>query len=160
MAALTGRQTVPTDVGAGLKTAAVIGAREEISRGSDNSGLRYGIYLDTLVGPTPADQLYEQAHPRPWLDAMVATHKVDGLFGVPTRGGGLRHTAFAIEVGEPFPGGHDTLQIVYDWCVRSFPTTRRGGARASVWRDLFIRSDTGWTRVAHLPTSALSACSS
>src|SRR5690348_11096779 len=85
----TGRQAVPDAASALLKTAAVSGAREEIARNSDNTGLRNGIFLDTLVGPTPPEALYEPAHPRAWLDAMVATHQVDGVFGVPSRRGQL-----------------------------------------------------------------------
>jgi len=106
----------------------------------------------------PEAQLYEWGHPRPWLDAMVATHKVDGLFGVPTRGDLLPRSAFAIEVGEPFRAGGDTLQIVYDWCLRHFPTTRGSAGQATAWRDLFLRADTGWTRVGHFRVSASSAC--
>lgn len=154
----TGVQAVPDATAAILKTAAVNGAREEIARGSDNAGTRNGIYLDTLVGPTPPQALFELAHPRPWLDAMVATHKVDGVFGVPAREGHLPRTAFAIEVGEPFRSGHDTLEVVYDWCVRRFPAARGAAGSASVWRDLFVSSDTGWARVAHLPAIAPTAC--
>lgn len=154
----TGTQAVPDPVAAILKTAAVTGARAEIARESGNTGLRTGIYLDTLVGPTPEAQFYEWAHPRSWLEAMVATGKVDGLFGVPSQGDELRRSAFAIEVGEPSPAGGDTLQIVYAWCVRSFPTTQGSAGPASAWRDLFIRADTGWARVAHLRTPAPSGC--
>lgn len=153
-----GVQTVPDATAAILKTAAVNGAREEIARGSDNAGTRNGIYLDTLVGPTPPQGLYELSHPQAWLDAMVATHKVDGVFGVPAREGHLPRVAFAIEVGEPFPAGKDTLGIVYDWCTRRFPARRGSAGPASVWRDLFVRSDTGWTRVGHHPAVAPAAC--
>lgn len=157
-AATTGVQTVPDAAAAILKTFAVDGAREEIARSTDNAGTRSGIYLDTLVGPTPEAALYEWAHPRPWLDAMVATHKVDGVFGVPSRGAHLSRSAFTVEVGEPTPAGHDTLQIVYDWCVRHFPVRSGSAGPASVWRDLFVRSDSGWTRVAHLRAVAPTAC--
>ena len=129
-----GVQTVPDATAAILKTAAVNGAREEIARGSDNAGTRNGIYLDTLVGPTPPQGLYELSHPQAWLDAMVATHK------------------------EPFPAGKDTLGIVYDWCTRRFPARRGSAGPASVWRDLFVRSDTGWARVGHHPAVAPAAC--
>ena len=158
MAATTGTQAVPDAVAAILKTAAVDGAREEIARESGNAGLRQGIYLDTLVGPTPEAQLYEWAHPRPWLEAMVATHRVDGLFGVPGTGQGLPRTAFAIEVGEPFGGGADTLQIVYAWCLRSFPARAGRASSPAVWRDLFVRADTGWARVGHLRALAPTSC--
>lgn len=157
--AATGTQVVPDATAALLKTAAVNGAREEIARESGHRGLAQGIFLDTLVGPTPEAHLYEWGHPRPWLDAMVSTRRVDGLFGVPARRTQLPRTAFAIEVGEPFRAGGDTLQIVYDWCVRSFPATRGSAGPAAVWRDLFVRADTGWTRVAHLRALAPTACS-
>ena len=159
MAATTGTRAVPDPVAAVLKTTAVDGAREEIARSTDNAGMRYGIYLDTMVGPTPEAQLYEWAHPRAWLDAMVATRRVDGLFGVPGRNDRLPRTAFAIEVGEPFPGTGDTMQIVYDWCVRQFPAERGGASRIAAWRDLFVRGDTGWTRVGHRRAVAPTACS-
>jgi hypothetical protein len=155
---ITGTQVVPDATTAALKTAAVNGAREEIARETGNGVLRQGVYLDTLVGPTPEAQLYEWAHPRPWLDAMVATHKVDGLFGIPVRREHLPRSAFALEVGEPFRAQGDTLQIIYDWCVRSFAGTRGTAGPAAVWRDLFVRGDTGWTRVGHLRAQAASAC--
>lgn len=156
--AITGVQTVPDAPSAILKSAAVHGAREEIELSSDHTGMRNGIYLDTLVGPTPPEALYRSSHPRAWLDAMVSTHQVDGLFGVPLRNGRPLQDGFAIEVGEPSPAGHDTLQIAYDWCVRRFSVKRATPGPASVWRDLFVRSDTGWARVAHLRTVAAAAC--
>ena len=158
MAATTGTRAVPDPVAALLKTAAVDGAREEIARSTDNAGTRYGIYLDTMVGPTPEAHLYEWAHPRAWLDAMVATRRVDGLFGVPGVGQGLRRTGFAVEVGEPFRGGGDTLQVFYAWCQREFPTRAGRASAPAVWRDLFVRADTGWARVGHLPALAPTAC--
>ncbi|HET7042506.1 MAG TPA: hypothetical protein VFI13_10825 [Gemmatimonadales bacterium] len=159
LAATTGTQAVPDPVAAILKTAAVRGARQEISRSSGGAQLRSGVYLDTMVGPTPEAQLYEWSHPRPWLEAMVSTQLVEGLFGVPGRRDGLTHSAFAIEVGEPFPGTADTLQIVYAWCVRRFPVRAGNAGTASVWRDLFVRADTGWSRVGHLRAVAPAACS-
>lgn len=154
---LSGRQAVPDAASALLKTAAVSGAQAEIALNSENTGLRVGTYLDTLVGPTPPAALFERSHPRAWLDAMVSTHQVDGVFGVPTRAGPGRNV-FAIEVGEPFPGGRDTVEIAYAWCVRRFPTRAGTAGAPKAWRDQFIHSDTGWARVAHLPAVAPSAC--
>ncbi|MEO6067215.1 MAG: hypothetical protein ABJB33_07320 [Gemmatimonadota bacterium] len=154
----TGTQAVPLVIAADIKTRAVRGALAEISLSSDNAAIRYGVYLDTLVGPTPEEYLYAWAHPRPWLDAMVANGLVEGLFGVPAYRSGLPRTAFAIEIGEPYPAGPDTLAVVYDWCVRRFPTENGIVGTATVWRDAFVRADSGWARVGHVRTMAPSAC--
>ena len=76
---------------------------------------------------------------------MVATKLVDGTFGVPATRSGLRVSGYAIEVGEPYPAGRDTLEIIYAWCARPFPTTQDVAGPASVWQDAFVPSDTGWT---------------
>jgi len=154
----TGTPAYPDDVAAALKTVALAGARAEIDRSNGGRALATGVYLDTLVGPTPEAQRFEWAHPRPWLEAMVATRKVDGLFGVPSLRDQLPHQAFAVEVGEPFHGEADTVQIIYAWCIRSFPTRRGQAGPARAWRDLFVRADTGWARVGHRPEAAAFAC--
>jgi hypothetical protein len=117
-----------------------------------------GVYLDTLVGPTPAEYIYAWAHPHEWLDAMIATKLVDGVFGVGGVRRGMARTAVAVEIGEPYPAGGDTLEVAYDWCLRGLPAERGSGGRASSWRDAFVRADTGWTRVRHQPAVILSAC--
>jgi hypothetical protein len=158
MGSVTGTAaTSPADA-AELKTAALQGARIEILRTTGNAATVNGVYLDTLVGPTPAEYLYTWAHPHEWLEAVVATKLVDGVFGVGGARRGMAHTAVAVEVGEPYPAGRDTLEVAYDWCLRSFPAERGSGGRASSWRDAFVRADTGWTRVRHTPAVVLSAC--
>ena len=154
----TGARAVPDDVAAALKTAALTAARVEIDRNTGGRSLQLGVYLDTLVGPTPEEWRFEWAHPRAWLETMVATRKVDGLFGVPTFRDQLPRRVFAVEVGEPFKATGDTLQILYAWCLRSFPTRTGETGAPSTWRDLFVRADTGWTRVAHLPALFAFAC--
>ena len=77
-----------------LKTKALQGALAEISR--SNTVTRNGVYLDTLVGPTPDEYRYSWSHPRQWLEAMVATKLVDGTFGVPATRSGLRMSGYAI----------------------------------------------------------------
>lgn len=158
LAAPTGVQLVPLPAAAILKTAAVNGALEEIDRSGGGDRTRRGVYLDTMVGPTPARALYEWAHPRPWLDAMVGTKKVDGLFGMPAQRAHMPASAYAIEVGEPYPVGPDSLAIAYDWCVRNFRVRTAVAGFATAWRDLFIRSDTGWARVSHARAVAPAAC--
>lgn len=147
----------PADA-AELKTGALRGALIEIGRGTGNGATVYGVYLDTLVGPTPEAYIYAWAHPREWLEAMVATKLVDGVFGVGGLARGMIRNGIAIEVGEPYPAGRDTLEVAYDWCIRQIPAERGSGGRASSWRDAFVRADTGWTRIRHLPTVILSAC--
>lgn len=154
----TGRPAVTAPVAADLKTRALRGALAEISLSSNNAALQYGVYLDTLVGPTPEEYLFAWAHPRPWLDAMVATRLVEGVFGVPAQRGGLPRAAFAVEMGEPYPAGRDTVEIVYAWCVRRFPTRNGLVGAATSWRDAFVQVDSGWARVRHLRTVAPTAC--
>ena len=154
---MTGVPAVAPAMAAELKTKAVHGARDEIRR--EYSITLRGVYLDTLVGPTPEEYLYSWAHPQEWLEAMVATKLVDGTFGVPATRGGIPVVGFAIEVGGPYPAGRDTLEIIYAWCARPFPTTQNVAGPASVWRDAFVPSDTGWTRLRHLTAVAISACS-
>ena len=91
---MTGVPAVAPAMAAELKTKAVHGARDEIRREYPIT-LR-GVYLDTLVGPTPEEYLYSWAHPREWLEAMVATKLVDGTFGVPATRSGLRMSGYAI----------------------------------------------------------------
>jgi hypothetical protein len=158
MPSVTGTAATSPANAAELKTAALRGARLEISRTTGNGATVYGVYLDTLVGPTPAEYLYSWAHPREWLEAMIASKQVDGLFGVGGARRGIPRTAVAVEIGEPYPAGGDTLEVAYDWCLRRLPAERGTGGRASSWRDAFVRADTGWTRVRHLPTVILSAC--
>jgi hypothetical protein len=152
----TGRPALAPAPTAELKTKALHGALDEIARG--RSIPRDGVYLDTLVGPTPDEFLYTWSHPREWLDAMVATKLVDGTFGVPTLRTGLGFVAAAVEIGEPYPVGRETLAIGYAWCLRPFPTVKGRAAPASVWIDAFVRADTGWIRVRHTPATAISAC--
>lgn len=152
----TGAPALPPAPTAELKTRALRGALEEVGR--TNSVAREGVYLDTLVGPTPEEYLYDWAHPHEWLEAMVANKLVDGTFGVPALRTGIRFVGIAVEVGEPFPAGHDTVAISYAWCLRPFPTTRNRAGPPAVWTDAFVRSDTGWTRVGHLRGNAISAC--
>jgi hypothetical protein len=155
---LSGVQAIPATNSAVVKTRAVRGALAEIARSSENTGLRYGVYLDTMVGPTPEAYLFEWAHPRPWLGEMVSTGLVAGVFGVPSRRSAMPRSAFAIEVGEPYPTRGDTVEIVYDWCVRRFPAYRGEAGPATTWRDTFIPGDTGWIRLRHNREIAASAC--
>ena len=158
MQSVTGSPAVAPADAAELKTGALHGALAEIARSTGNGATVYGVYLDTLVGPTPEAYIYSWAHPREWLEAMVATKLVDGVFGVGGASRGMTRTGVAIEVGEPYPAGRDTLEVAYDWCLRRIPAEPGSGGRASAWRDAFVRADTGWTRVRHLPTVILSAC--
>src|SRR5437868_2083411 len=80
MPSVTGTAATSPANAAELKTAALHGARLEIARTTGNGATVYGVYLDTLVGPTPAQYIYSWAHPREWLEAAVATKLVDGLF--------------------------------------------------------------------------------
>lgn len=153
-----GRAALAPADAAELKTRAVKGARQELARTAASELVTQGLYLDTLVGPTPEEYYYTPSHPVEWLEAMVANHFVEGTFGIgdPRQGYQL---AFALEVGEPFPAGRDTLGIVYSICQRRLPS-RRGGhvGGIEVWQDRFIRADTGWARVAHGRTVAPVAC--
>lgn len=158
MAATGGVPAVAPADEAELKTAAMHGALEEIGRTTGNGALVYGVYLDTLVGPTPEGYLYAWAHPHEWLEAMVATKLVKGVFGVGYGTRGILHTGAAVEIGAPYPAGRDTFEVAYDWCLRAIPAERGSGGKASSWRDAFVRADTGWTRVRHTPTIILSAC--
>jgi len=158
MPSVTGSPAVAPADAAELKTGALHGALAELARSTGNGATVYGVYLDTLVGPTPEAYLYAWTHPREWLEAMVATKLVDGVFGVGNAPRSLGRTGVAIEVGEPYPAGRDTLEVAYDWCLRRIPAERGSGGRASSWRDAFVQADTGWTRVRHLPTIILSAC--
>ncbi len=158
MQSVTGSAAVAPADAAELKTGALHGALAEIARSTGNGATVYGVYLDTLVGPTPEEYIYSWVHPREWLEAMIATKLVDGVFGVGGAPRGLPRTGVAIEVGEPYPAGRDTLEVAYDWCLRPIPAERGSGGRASSWRDAFVRADTGWTRVRHLPAVILSAC--
>lgn len=154
----SGRAALAPADAAELKTRAVKGAREELGRTAGSQLVTQGLYLDTLVGPTPAEYFYATAHRPEWLAAMVTNHLVDGTFGIgdPRQGYLL---AFALEVGEPFPTGRDTLGILYTICQRQLPS-RRGGhvGNIEVWQDRFIRADTGWARVAHGRAVAPMAC--
>ena len=109
MPAVTGTPAVAPADAAELKTGALHGALAEIARSTGNGATVYGVYLDTLIGPTPEAYIYSWTHPREWLEAMVATKLVDGLFGVGGAVRGMRRTGVAIEVGEPYPAGRDTL---------------------------------------------------
>lgn len=155
----TGRPALAPPDEAELKTFAVRGARAEIRRAGADA-IRLGVLLDTLVGPTPASHRHEETHRTEWLEAMVATHLVDELFGRASERRGLVRRAVVVEVGAPYPQGRDTFAIVYDWCVRSLPTsegTRSGDV--SAWRDAFVRADTGWTLIGHTRVLAPVACS-
>lgn len=158
MASVVGSPAVAPADAAELKTGALHGALDEIARSTGNGATIYGVYLDTLVGPTPEAYMYAWAHPHEWLEAMVATKLVRGVFGVGNIPPGMSRPGVAVEIGEPYPAGRDTLEVAYDWCIRSIPAERGSGGRASSWRDAFVRADTGWTRVRHLPAVILSAC--
>lgn len=159
MPSVTGSPAVAPADAAELKTGALHGALAEIALNTGNGATVYGVYLDTLVGPTPEAYIYDWAHPREWLEAMVATKLVRGTFGVGTAARGMSRTALAVEIGEPYPAGRDTFEVAYDWCLRPIPAERGSGGKASSWRDAFVRADTGWTRVRHTPAVILSACS-
>ena len=158
MQAATGSSALAPADAAELKTAALRGARLEITRSTGNGATVNGVYLDTLVGPTPEASLASWSHRREWLDAMVATHLVDGLFGVGNERRLTTRNGIAVEMGDPYPSGRDTLEVAYDWCLRPIPAIRGEAGKPSAWRDAFVKSDTGWTRVRHLPAVILSAC--
>ncbi|HEX7918520.1 MAG TPA: hypothetical protein VF454_03905 [Gemmatimonadales bacterium] len=161
-----------------LKTLAVRGMREELRRIGANSPAGLLVFLDTLVGPTPEEFVYDWVHRREWLVAMRTTHLVDELYGPRAERDRLEprsiadelhaprgiqdrsaRLAIVVEVGAPFPLGRDTLAIIYDYCIRPVPSTDRApGANISVWRDSFVRADTGWARVGHAPTVAPTGC--
>lgn len=142
-----------------LKTLAVRGVHEEMQRVGANGPGRLVIFLDTLVGPTPAEFMYDWTHRPEWLEAMRTTKLVDELYGPRGERDRLVGRAIVIEVGAPFPSGRDTMGILYDWCVRRIPSrTGAPGTNVSVWRDFFVRSDTGWRRVGHVPAVAPTGC--
>ncbi|HVX87792.1 MAG TPA: hypothetical protein VG940_02610 [Gemmatimonadales bacterium] len=153
-----GRAALAPADAAELKTRAVKGAREELARTAGSQLVTQGLYLDTLVGPTPEEYFYTSAHPTRWLEAMVANHLVDGTFGIGSARQGYL-LAIALEVGEPFLAGPDTLGIIYSICQRRLPSQRGGHVGGiDVWQDRFVRADTGWARVAHGRTVAPMAC--
>ena len=142
-----------------IKTLALRGARQELLR---EGLLRPGgvvTFLDTLVGPTPAEHLYDWTHRTEWLEAMRANALVDALVGPRSDRHGLSDWGLVIEVGAPFRQGRDTVAILYDWCLQRIPLRRAAtGGNIRVWRDAFLRADTGWTRVGHAPAIAPMAC--
>lgn len=142
-----------------LKTLAVRGVHEELQRAGANGPGRLVIFLDTLVGPTPTEYMYDWVHRREWLEAMQASKLVDELRGPREDRDRLVGRVIVIEVGAPYPAGRDTMEILYDWCIRRLPA-RDGapGTNISVWRDSFVRSDTGWRRVGHAPAVAPTGC--
>ena len=90
--------------------------------------------------------------------APYAPYTVIRVGCVPSSFRSLRRV-IVIEVGAPYPAGRDTMGILYDWCIRRLPY-RDGapGTNISVWRDSFVRSDTGWRRVGHAPAVAPTGC--
>jgi hypothetical protein len=153
-----GEAVMPATLSDEIKTVAVRNALAEIGRATGGTELKRGVYLDSAVGPTPEEYLYRRAHPDGWLQSIVAAGLVDGIFGVPRTRSGLRQVSYTIEVGEPYPAGRDTVQIVYSWCARPFPATPGTVAPGAVWRDALLPSDTGWVRVTHAPTTVIGAC--
>jgi len=153
-----GEAVMPATVSDAIKTVAVRNALAEIGRATGGSEVKRGVYLDSAVGPTPEEYMYRRAHPEAWLESIVAARLVDGVFGVPRTRSGLRQVSYTIEVGEPFPAGRDTVQIVYAWCARTFPSSPGVVAPGAVWRDALLPSDTGWARVSHSPTTVIGAC--
>lgn len=149
---------MPATVSDAIKTGAVRSALAEIGRAAGGTGVKRGVYLDSAVGPTPSEYMYQRAHSEGWLHSVVAAELVDGVFSVPRTRSGLRQVSYTIEIGEPFPAGQDTVQILYAWCARTFPTTPGAVAPGAVWRDALLPADTGWVRVAHSPTTVIGAC--
>ena len=153
-----GKSVMPATVSEEIKTIAVRHALAEVARATGGSELKRGVYLDSAVGPTPEEYMYQRSHPDTWLQGIVAAGLVDGIYGVPRTRSGLRQVSYTIEVGEPYPAGRDTVQIVYSWCARPFPATPGAVAPGAVWRDALLPSDTGWARVSHSPTTVIGAC--
>jgi len=153
-----GVPVMPSTVSDQVKTGAVRSALAEIGREAGGTGLKRGIYLDSAVGPTPEQFMYSRAHSEAWLQSVVAAELVDGIFSIPRTRSGLRQVSYTIEIGEPYPAGRDTVQIIYAWCARPFPSTPGAVAPGAVWRDALLPADTGWVRVAHTPTTVLGAC--
>jgi len=140
-----------------VKTLALKGAREEIAR-HGGSTARGGVYLDSLVGPTPKEYLFQKAHDPAWIDAAIADGLIDRAFGIPRERSGLRQLSFAVTLGEPYPAGGDSVAVVYAWCLRPFPAEPFATGKAASWRDTMVRADSGWVRVKHVPTVAISSC--
>jgi hypothetical protein len=153
-----GQAVMPSTVSDEIKTGAVRYALAEIGREGGGAGLKRGVYLDSAVGPTPEEFMYQRAHPTAWLQSIVAAGLVDGVFALPRTRSGLRQVSYTLEIGEPYPAGRDTVQIIYAWCARTFPTTPGSVAPGAVWRDALLPADTGWVRVGHAPTSVIGAC--
>lgn len=154
----TGTQGVTPETTWQVKTIALRGAREEIAR-NGGSTARGGVYLDSLVGPTPKEYLYRKAHDPRWIDSVIAEGLIDRAFGIPRERSGLAQLSFAVTVGEPYPAGGDSVAVVYAWCPRTFPAEPFRTGKASSWRDTMLRTDSGWVRVQHAPTVAISSCS-
>jgi hypothetical protein len=153
-----GAPVMPATVSDEIKTGAVRSALAEIGREGGGAGLKRGVYLDSAVGPTPEEYMYQRSHPTAWLESIVAAGLVDGIFAIPRSRSGLRQVSYTLEIGEPYPAGRDTVQIIYAWCARTFPTTPGAVAPGGVWRDALLPADTGWVRVGHAPTSVIGAC--
>jgi hypothetical protein len=143
-----------------IKTVALKHALVELSRSTNNAGPRLGVYLDTMVGPTPEEFFFEYSHPRDWLDSMIETRLVEGLVGPIAVRQTVQRVGFAISIGEPYRVGRDTVEIVYAWCLRRFPTQPWAVATGGIWRDAMLLADTGWIRVRHSPAMAPVACAS
>jgi len=154
----TGQSVMPATMSDEIKTVAVRNALSELARATGGSEVRRGVYLDSAVGPTPAEYMYRQWHSQEWLASIVEAGLVDGTFGLPRSRSGLRQLSYTIDIGEPYPAGKDTVQIVYSWCARPFPATPGAVAPGGVWRDAMLQSDTGWVRVTHSPTTVVGSC--
>jgi hypothetical protein len=154
----TGERTFGDPVSNAIKTIALKHALAELSRSTNNAGPRIGVYLDTMVGPTPEKYFYQYVHPRDWLDSVAEAKMVDGLIGPIAERRTVQRVGFSIAMGEPYPAGRDTVEIVYAWCVRSFPTQPWAASNGGIWRDALVRGDTGWARVSHSPAMAPVAC--
>ena len=140
-----------------LKDRAVHAAIAEINLGSGGQSLRYGVYLDSLVGPTPKPYLHEHAHPSAWLKRLVDDHVIDGIYSVPDTRSQLPLVVFAIEVGEPYPLKGDTAEILYDWKVRRIPAVPDPSCGHG-WRDTYVFADTGWAHINHTTFVSMATC--
>jgi hypothetical protein len=154
----TGERTFGDPTSNAIKTVALTYALAELSRSTNNAGPRVGVYLDTMVGPTPEEYYYEYVHPRDWLDSVADAKMVDGLIGPMAERRTVQRVGFSIAMGEPYPAGRDTVEIIYAWCIRSFPTQPWSATNGGIWRDAMLRSDSGWTRVRHSPAMVPVAC--
>ena len=154
----TGERTFGDPTSNAIKTLALKHALAELSRSTNNAGPRFGVYLDTMVGPTPEEYFYAYSHPRDWLDSMVEARLVEGLVGRIAVRQTVQRVGFAVSMGEPYRVGRDTVEIVYAWCLRRFPTQPWTVAQGGVWRDAMLLGDSGWTRVKHTPAVATVAC--